>query len=196
MNPFLESLMGAFGGQSSPIGTEGPAALWSQLKPWLSRISTNGALKWLPQASSQMPCQIPHYHAGKPVGPCESVAIDSCIICKRPTCLDHCFVNDHCEVVCFLCVQEMVKGAQGVPADKSPPNEAPPQNEAREEAQKKAWWALGVLGVQKDSSFEEVKTAHRKLSAQWHPDRNSGDERRFKDVQSAFEILKVAYGEN
>jgi len=171
MNPFLENLMGAFGGH-------------------------NGALKWLPQASSQMPCQIPHYHAGKPVGPCENVAIDSCIICKRPTCLDHCFVNDHCEVICFLCVQEMVKGAQGIPADSTPPNEEPPQNEAREQAKQKAWWALGVLGVQKDSSFDDVKAAHRKLSAQWHPDRSGGDEKRFKDVQLAFEILKVAYGEN
>ncbi len=49
-----------------------------------------------------------------------------------------------------------------------------------------------ILGVARDASQEEIRRAHRKLAKQYHPDRNKGDEnavKRFKEVQSAYEIL-------
>jgi preprotein translocase subunit Sec63 len=74
--------------------------------------------------------------------------------------------------------------------------EAPLPN-PREEAQQRAWWARGVLNIQEGVPWEAVKKQHRTLSAQYHPDNKStGDEQRFKDIQTAYDTLKLIYGEN
>lgn len=45
-----------------------------------------------------------------------------------------------------------------------------------------------VLGVKKDASADEIKKAYRKLSKEHHPD-VGGDEEKFKDIASAYDIL-------
>jgi molecular chaperone DnaJ len=50
-----------------------------------------------------------------------------------------------------------------------------------------------VLGVGRNASATELKSAYRKLAMQHHPDRNAGDgeaERRFKELNEAYEVLK------
>lgn len=50
-----------------------------------------------------------------------------------------------------------------------------------------------VLGIPKDSSLETVKSAYRKLSMKYHPDRNQGDpqsEEKFKEISAAYEMIK------
>ena len=49
-----------------------------------------------------------------------------------------------------------------------------------------------VLGVQKNSSAEQIKAAYRKLAVKHHPDKNPGDktsEEKFKEASEAYHIL-------
>ena len=47
-----------------------------------------------------------------------------------------------------------------------------------------------VLGVAKDASADEIKKAFRKAAVKHHPDKQGGDETKFKEVNEAYEVLK------
>ncbi len=47
-----------------------------------------------------------------------------------------------------------------------------------------------VLGVNKSASADEIKKAFRKHAVQHHPDKEGGDETKFKEVNEAYEVLK------
>ena len=52
-----------------------------------------------------------------------------------------------------------------------------------------------VLGVTRDASDQELKTAYRRLAMQFHPDRNPGDaeaEEKFKECSEAYQVLTDA----
>lgn len=69
----------------------------------------------------------------------------------------------------------------------------PPRNGRREEepmAQEKDLYR--ILGVSRNASDDEIKSAYKKLVRQYHPDLNPGDdkaEEKFKEVAVAFEVL-------
>lgn len=46
-----------------------------------------------------------------------------------------------------------------------------------------------TLGVERSASEAEIKKAFRKLAAKHHPDKPTGDEEKFKEVNEAYEIL-------
>lgn len=46
-----------------------------------------------------------------------------------------------------------------------------------------------ILGVEKNASKEEVKKAFYKLAQKYHPDKKGGDEKKFKEVNEAYQVL-------
>lgn len=47
-----------------------------------------------------------------------------------------------------------------------------------------------VLGVDKGASDDELKKAFRKAAVKHHPDKENGDEAKFKEINEAYEVLK------
>ncbi len=46
-----------------------------------------------------------------------------------------------------------------------------------------------TLGVKKGASKDEIKKAFHKLAHQYHPDKNKGDDKKFKEVNEAYQTL-------
>ncbi len=46
-----------------------------------------------------------------------------------------------------------------------------------------------ILGLEKGASKDDVKKAFRKLAAQYHPDKKTGDEAKFKEISEAYAVL-------
>jgi molecular chaperone DnaJ len=46
-----------------------------------------------------------------------------------------------------------------------------------------------VLGVEKGASQDEIKKAFRKLAHQYHPDKSSGNEEKFKEINEAYQVV-------
>lgn len=46
-----------------------------------------------------------------------------------------------------------------------------------------------VLGLAKGASEDEIKQAYRKLAMKHHPDREGGNEAKFKEIKEAYEVL-------
>lgn len=46
-----------------------------------------------------------------------------------------------------------------------------------------------ILGLKKGASRDEVKKAFRKLSAQYHPDKKTGNEAKYKEITEAYAVL-------
>jgi len=46
-----------------------------------------------------------------------------------------------------------------------------------------------ILGVSRNASKEEIKRAYRRLAHQYHPDKKGGDEKKFKEINEAYQVL-------
>lgn len=46
-----------------------------------------------------------------------------------------------------------------------------------------------ILGVDRNASEEEIKKAYRQLAHKYHPDKAGGDEKKFKEINEAYQVL-------
>lgn len=46
-----------------------------------------------------------------------------------------------------------------------------------------------ILGINRDVSQDEIKKAYRRLAHQYHPDKQGGDEAKFKEINEAYQVL-------
>ncbi len=46
-----------------------------------------------------------------------------------------------------------------------------------------------ILGISKSATTDEIKKAYRKLAHQYHPDKGAGNEKKFKEVNEAYQVL-------
>src|SRR3972149_9928927 len=46
-----------------------------------------------------------------------------------------------------------------------------------------------ILGLKKPATETEIKRAYRKLAHEHHPDKGGGDEKKFKEVSEAYQVL-------
>ena len=46
-----------------------------------------------------------------------------------------------------------------------------------------------ILGVSEKASDEEIKKAYRRLAHKYHPDKSGGDDKKFKEINEAYQIL-------
>src|SRR3989344_9142232 len=46
-----------------------------------------------------------------------------------------------------------------------------------------------TLGISKTANADEIKKAYRKLAHKHHPDKKGGDEKKFKDINEAYQVL-------
>ncbi|HYU64793.1 MAG TPA: DnaJ domain-containing protein [Candidatus Paceibacterota bacterium] len=46
-----------------------------------------------------------------------------------------------------------------------------------------------TLGISRNATVEEIKKAYRKLAHQHHPDKTGGDDKKFKEINEAYQIL-------
>uniref|UniRef100_A0A7S4BTB8 J domain-containing protein n=2 Tax=Chrysotila carterae TaxID=13221 RepID=A0A7S4BTB8_CHRCT len=81
-------------------------------------------------------------------------------------------------------LEDLMGGAFGGGGGRGGYEELPEQEEEEEEVD-----LYEILGLQPEANDREIKTAYRKLSIQYHPDKNPGNEDKFREVTEAYEIL-------
>jgi hypothetical protein len=99
-----------------------------------------------------------------------------CEACGEYSCLDHAFINRGMRMVCSQCVEALE-------VDFDDGDEAQVADTDAERVD----WAFSVLGLQKDSSEQDINKAFRELALKHHPDRG-GDQQDFSRLQEAKEV--------
>jgi len=167
--------------------------IWTELGPWLQSLTMEAAPKWLSQLAAQQACHCAALEHGVPQH-CQRIAVVTCTLCRGATCLEHAFIDRTGDAICYVCASRVM--ASVGPGARPPAQQRPPPPPHVPDITKELAWARKQLKVGVFATLQELHTAHRQLSAHWHPDRyrteaqKANAERRFKEIQRAFELLK------
>jgi len=203
---FLSSMFSGIAG--SPDGAH--MRIWNELRPWLANLAPSATRKWLPRIASGVECEVPLVKRGVlSDDTCDHIAISACDVCHRPVCLHHARIDQYGDAICYICVVDAIKLVPPAQRARAREQGAPPPRERKPPPQQpkpgptplQVVEALQTLGLKPGVKYDAVKAAHRKLSAQNHPDKHKNSrlkasaEARFKEIQKAFEVLKTQFKE-
>lgn len=204
--PGEEGVFGAFARIASTVlggAPDGAKHAWSAIAPWINELTRSATTKWLPFLVHGIPCEVVEHQRT-----CTGAAIAACGVCVRPVCIHHSFVSKSGEAVCFPCAIR-AKGAYTAPEPASEPRSSgiprpgkapppPPAGQPPPIPGELLVAARRVLGVKKDTPWDEVERLYKKLLKKHHPDRHQGPldkqraEAKFKEVRAAFDLLTKA----
>ncbi len=208
LTDFLGSLFGGVAGAQDRI--------WNELKPWIGNLVPSAASKWLPRIAAGHICEVPRVERRAFTSKqCERPAVTACDVCHRPVCLQHGRIDQFGDAICYICVADAMTAVPPLQRERARTRGPGPQpTSGHERAQDSAppppkpahspqdiSKAMEILGVKPTSTWEQVRAAHRKLSAQHHPDKQRGTrqqlaaEKKYVLVQKAFAVLKTRYPE-
>lgn len=186
------SFLGALGQAPGQVHVR----VWREISPWLRDLMQLAGVKWLERLAADVKCQVARRDKDGVAHVCLNASVLECLVCHRPICIRHAFIDSSGEGVCFPCVGGQMHATGHVPKDHEPAkSNGKPDGE-------EIGWARKTLKVKASASWDDVRAAWRKQSAKHHPDRVQDDdakikaEAKFKDVQKAFEMLKQHYGGN
>jgi len=205
---FLGSLGSLFGGMAgAQDGVH--VRIWHELKPWLGNLLPAATRKWLPYITAGASCEVPVMQRGQMVGDCQHFAVAACDVCHRPVCLHHGRIDQFGDAICYICVSDALQvvpqlqreraRAAGTARPQPPPRGAPPPAQKPGPSPLEVVEALSVLGLKPGAKWPAVAAAHRKLSAQLHPDRHQSQRKKdaanttYVVVQGAFNLLRPLY---
>lgn len=159
-----------------------------ELGRWMLTVQAHALPKWGPVVAASIACT---KTGAKGKGFCTRQALAACLVCREAVCLEHAVISPTADVACTECMHKMAERAiaerDAEQAQHGPPPGMPVDNRVRDSM-------LARLGLARGADEDDLRRAHKKLSAKWHPDRYSGQdrahaERQYKLVQEAFAFL-------
>lgn len=191
---------GIFGGVADAIGAQASAygEAFRRVSSWAQAFVTRALPRAQALVVEDAGCEVPPDPANAAM-PCGHPALFRCSVCRRHSCGSHGFVGVDASCICVGCARSVFASLGGntrpgsqARRPKTPPGSRPAEITVDE--------ALRVLGVDRSTSWDEVRAAYRRLAFETHPDKfaqSGADEQahaaeRFRAVTAAFERLKAA----
>lgn len=197
-----QRMASALGG--APAGTSG--VVWEEVRPWLSRLAMEASSRWTAMLAEGVPCAVPQMdRRAQFAEECEHDAVGHCRACSRATCLHHACVDVSGNVLCFVCMGQVVdqkrseRGSRG--RGRSRPKRTRTKAEPSPSVKKgpPEWQVIRaflILELQPASPWESVHARYRDMAKQWHPDRfttptqKAAATTRFQEITKAYNVLR------
>lgn len=157
-----------------------------QVLQWGALLVRNATLRWTPLAAKNVFCSFDG---------CRAQALLPCAACGRPFCLGHSMLSHHAEGICEGCALELVASKRGTRAER--------QQQQRQQApapkKDEVAAALRTLRLPKTASWDEIKSAYKKLCVKHNADKPQSaaarvkNTERLKEINGAYAVLRATH---